>query len=286
MSKFKTKNTTTIDSLIRLTREGKLVWKFVNENNTEKLRCSYLITKDKFIGCEIIKYLGGTNYFINFYYKGKKLTTYYYQHISKIFDLFIYAKYVSYIMDIGNDSFVDTLCNHFDNYEWESSFKKFMYSTELESIDKKYAGIDVAKGNIEIVINDDLLYNINDSRLYKLLDSYENEDIVTHNENVEFEWDDEEEPPFNFDSFVMIDLYNRFCDINLMIKWMNENLIYKCIKVFDRNNKVIHEKILVKEIKLDGSRSIVLDKIKYYEDGYILEINGSTIYIMDKIEIL
>lgn len=190
MSRFKTKPLITIKELIRLTRDGKMVWKFERSQNDEKLRCSYKITTNKFIGCEIIKFRNGSNYFIRFYYKGKELTTYYYQHIPQVFDLFIYAKYVSYIMEIGNDSFVDVMCNHFDNYEWESSFKGFMYSTKLESIDKKYGGIDVAKGNIEIVINDDLLYNINDTRLYKLLDSYDDEDVVIHNENIVINYTD------------------------------------------------------------------------------------------------
>ena len=86
----------------------------------------------------------------------------------KIFELFIYAKYVSHILEIGEYEFVDMLIDNIDETKWDEYDKYF--SMDLESINKQTGIIYVFKGVVELCLtthqSDKLLYQIYDDYLY------------------------------------------------------------------------------------------------------------------------
>ena len=170
MGNFKTKPKVTINKLTILTDEVDIIWDYKSDNNGEYLFSKFKITEKKTIDIKLTNHKYGWNYWIEFFYNNKLLATYYYQNYNEIFELFVYAKFVNYIKNLGEDDFIDTLISTADVFEWDN-IQDLFYSTLLDKSRNEEARLNVWKGGVEIEFDGDIIHKITDDKLFKYLNN-------------------------------------------------------------------------------------------------------------------
>jgi len=84
--------------------------------------------------------------------------------------LFVYAKFVNYIKNLGEDDFIDTLISTADVFEWDN-IQDLFYSTLLDKSRNEEARLNVWKGGVEIEFDGDIIHKITDDKLFKYLNN-------------------------------------------------------------------------------------------------------------------
>ena len=104
-------------------------------------------------------------------------------------------------------------------------------------------------------------------------------------ENINWDFDEEEDGPFNFDSFRVIDLYHYLGNINNTINWAFDNLMGKKVEVHDNNGGKVFIGI-VDTVRMVDTQNIILRRIEKDIDGDIMMLNTKIIYLKDIIKTL
>jgi len=176
---YSAKSEDTIGRLIIMTAKGDLEWEHINRRGVEILKTTYNITDNKYIRIVLRKKETNDNdiYSANFYYytkkiDGKLLSSYFYTN--GIFDLFIYAKYVNYIIINGVDRFIEVFGQLLDNYNW--TIDNGVYTAVIEKKPNIKSTIEIGISFVNICIYSSygkrVVYSIrDDSRLYKMVRS-------------------------------------------------------------------------------------------------------------------
>ena len=173
------KATDSIGKLIISTAQGNMDWDYYRNSTTEILTSKYDITDKKYLLIKLRKRRhNGVDdvYSVNFYFNSdnvnnKHITSYF--HAENVFECFVYAKYVGYIITNGADSFVSVFSELIDNYMW--SVDNGVYITIIERKGKKYkATIEIGISFVNICVFSSygkrVIYSIrDDSRLYSIV---------------------------------------------------------------------------------------------------------------------
>jgi len=165
----------TIEKLITSTKNGDIQWLDGNNSNKyESYTTLYPITKEKSIGIEIVKYKDNhiLNYWVRFLDKnGNQMITYYYQNNEKIFDLFIYAKFINYIIKNGSTSFISQIESNYYIYNWIKYDDYFITNLETSNRHKKRRfSMKIFQDKIEFLLDGYIIYSIkNRSSLFNKL---------------------------------------------------------------------------------------------------------------------
>jgi len=170
MAYLATKPNTTIEQLIQISESTDIVWDYKSDTQSEYLLGQFKITDEKTIDIKITNWRMGVNYWIEFFYNGSEITKYWYQNYRKIFELFVYAKFVNFIVTTGEKDFVDIMIMTWDNFEWVNIGDSF-YSALLEKHNKVEARLNVWNGGIEVELDGDLIYNMRDKKLFTHLNN-------------------------------------------------------------------------------------------------------------------
>jgi len=121
--------------------------------------------------------------------------------------------------------------------------------------------------------------------------------IIQYFEDFNWEFDEEEEFPigFDFSSFNMKDLLNKFDkNINSVVIILNEKLSGKKIRIIDNMGNVIHQEIEVNKFVKHYKHSNIIDDEKIERDINIISViytnyghtNNDMIYTNDSIIVL
>ena len=144
---------------------GDIEWDFSSDGHLEYLTTNVKVTDKKEIGIKIT--YNGSNYYVEFYYLNNQIEQYYYQQYVMIFDLFIYAKYINYIKILGNNGFIDFLVSNYDIFKW-LSFGLY-FQANLGNAKYNESTIEVWEGGIDIILDDEKIYTIRDTKLFNKL---------------------------------------------------------------------------------------------------------------------
>jgi len=170
--KLEIKPITTIKMLLLKTKMGHIKWNYINENPKEKYTSKYKITKNKVIDILLtkLKFPDSENYYISFHYKTKLISTYYYQDLDIIYDLFVSVKFSS-LTKSDKSFFLDHILI---NCEWVKHVTDniITYSTIFEKKDnnKVYLELKVRElSQLYILLNGATIQTIDSGDLFKEL---------------------------------------------------------------------------------------------------------------------
>jgi len=97
------------------------------------------------------------------------------------------------------------------------------------------------------------------------------------------DFDFEEDSPFDFDSFKVIDLYHHIGNINDTINWVFDNLMSKKVEIYNRDGGAVFIG-KIKSVKMVDSNDVILRRIKSDIDGDMMKVNSKVIYLKDTIK--
>jgi len=175
--KLKTKARTTINILLSKTQLGHIKWKHIYrdnlyyEPNKEKYSLKYKVTENKVIDILLTKlrFLNEDgNYFISFHYKTKPISTYYYQDLDIIYDLFVSVKFSS-LTKSDKSFFLDHILI---NCEWVKHVTDniITYSTIFEEKNNKKIYLKLRESSrLHILLNNATIQTIDRGDLFKKL---------------------------------------------------------------------------------------------------------------------
>jgi len=112
-------------------------------------------------------------------------------------------------------------------------------------------------------------------------------------EEIDFDdWDWEEEEPFDFNSFIINDVYKSLKNYKRLLDWLNGNIVGKTISVYNpyENNELTFENIIIHKFLPERHHSVLYPKeivIEYsVDDSKIFNNNEfDNLYFTDKIVI-